>query len=165
MSENREEKQPLQLYIMVSVPEAKEENIWIEPIVLGVFETKELAREAWKSRTYDYKDIRAKTIHIYYEKMQTTRDKAPEVLYAKMIYYVEQFGKDKPLRFEFMPYWDGFYEHEEEINYSYESTHSDICKELGWIYHCGNQLFVTKLELNKLTRIPIPLYDKDGNKR
>lgn len=33
---------------MVSIPEAKEENIWVEPIVLGVFETKELAREVWK---------------------------------------------------------------------------------------------------------------------
>lgn len=167
MNEYYDEKQPLPLYIMVSIPEPKEENIWVEPIVLGVFETKELAREAWKNRTPDYKDIRAKTVHIYYEKMQTTRTKAPEVFYAKMIYYVEQFGKNKPLQFTFIPWWDGFFENEKDIIYTYErkETEAGLCEEMGWIYHCGNYPFVTKLELNKLTRIPIPLYDKDGNKR
>lgn len=166
MIENYEEKQPLPLYIMVSIPEANKENIWCEPIVLGVFETKELAREAWKNRTKEYRDIRAKSIHIYYEKMQTTRTKAPNVLYASMVYYVEQFGKDKPLRFTFIPSWDGFVENEEDIVYSKDDTsRATLCKELGWIYYCGNSLFVTKLELNKLTRINIPLYDKNGNKR
>ena len=166
MMENYDEKQPLPLYIMVSIPEAKEENIWVEPIVLGVFETKELAREAWKNRTPDYKDIRAKTVHIYYEKMQTTRTKAPDTLYAIMVYSVEQFGKDKPLRFDFTPWWDGFIKNEEDIVYSNDGiSRATLCKELGWIYHCGNQHFVAKLELNKLTRISIPLFDKDGNKR
>ena len=165
MIKNHKEKEPLPLHIMVSIPDAKEENIWVEPIVLGVFETKELAREVWKNRPKEYRDIRAKTIHIYYEKMQTTRAKAPEVLYAKMIYYVEQFGKDKPLQFDFIPWWDGFYENEKDIIYSHERTEATLCEELGWIYHCGNYPFVTKLELNKLTRIPIPLFDKDGNKR
>ena len=155
------------LYIMVSIPEAKQENIFHEPIVLGVFETKELAREAWKNRTPDYKDIRAKTVHIYYEKMQTLLEKAPNVLYAKMSYHVEQFRSDEPLRFEFIPAWDGFYESEDDIKPPHPQGISSLvlCKEMGWIYRCGNSGFVTKVELNKLTRIPIPLYDSKGNKR
>ena len=165
MNKYYDEKHPLPLYIMVSIPEAKEENIWIEPIVLGVFETKELAREVWKNRPKEYRDIRAKTIHIYYEKMQTKSSKAPQILYAKMVYYVMQYSKNEPLEFIFVPCWDGFFENEKDIIYTYEKTYATYCEEVGYIYHCGNYPFVTKLELNKLTRISIPLFDKDGNKR
>ena len=40
---------------------------------------------------------------IYYEKMQTKSSKAPQILYAKMVYYVMQYSKNEPLKFIFVP--------------------------------------------------------------
>ena len=55
------------LYVMVSIPEAKVENVFETPIILGVFDSKETAQNAWKARSSEFKDIKAKTIHKYYE--------------------------------------------------------------------------------------------------
>ena len=47
------------LYVMVSIPEAKIENVFESPIILGVFDSKEAAQNAWKARTSEFKDIKA----------------------------------------------------------------------------------------------------------
>ncbi len=38
------------LYVMVSIPEAKIENAFTPPTVLGVFDSRESAKNAWKQR-------------------------------------------------------------------------------------------------------------------
>ena len=53
------------MYVMVSVPENKEENIYESPIILGCFKTKDDAKAAWKARTPAFKSIKAKTVHVY----------------------------------------------------------------------------------------------------
>ena len=45
------------LYVMVSIPEAKRENVYTPPIILGVFDSKESAKNAWKARTPEFKQI------------------------------------------------------------------------------------------------------------
>lgn len=65
------------LYVMVSVPEAKIENVFHAPVILGVFDSKEAAQNAWKVRTPDFRDMKAKTLHKNVENFATESNELP----------------------------------------------------------------------------------------
>lgn len=81
------------MYVMVSIPEANINNIYKEPILLGCFKSKEDARTAWKSRTSEYKSIKAKTIHIYYFNLQTDVPEIPETVFFCGTYRVTEYSE------------------------------------------------------------------------
>ena len=158
------------LYVMISIPESKIENVHIPPILLGVFDSRESAKAAWKARPDEYRDIRAKTVHVYYEVFPTERTELPSHVYMWGRYVVHGYwNADDPIQFSFIPAYNGFFE-----------TYEDYLKWRGWLekehgytdpnprefwtssgcpYYASNNNIVERFEINRLTRIPVQLTD------
>lgn len=152
------------MYVMVFVPENKEENIYESPIILGCFETKDDAKTAWKSRTPEYKSIKAKTVHIYYFDLQTDVPEIPETVFFCGTYHVSEY--DEVLHFDFLP--DNGYSDIESYNNALEYVNSlhplsfrDFCeKSNGWeTFYVSNELFCIECPVNRLVSIAVPLTD------
>ena len=155
------------LYVMVSVPEAKIENVFKSPIILGVFDSKETAQNAWKTRTSDFKDIKAKTVHKYYETFSSERLELPKYIYFWATYYVYGFSEDEAPEFVFMPYANGYYETYEEysakkawVKEQNPISQKAFCEDSGFVFYASNEDIIEKIELNHLMRIPVQLTEK-----
>lgn len=159
------------LYVMVSIPEPKIENVYASPLILGVYDSKESARTAWKNRPADFKDIRAKSVHIYSEIMATELEVLPKDVWLTARYIVFQFSKDDKLQMVFYPKWDGYYASledykkrmdwylEQGIDLSKALTERELCKSMQWIFYSSNENYMEQFELNKLVRVVVPLTD------
>ena len=155
------------LYVMVSVPEAKIENVFESPIILVVFDSKEAAQNAWKSRTLEFKDIKAKTVHKYYETFSSEHLELPQHIYLWATYYVYGFSEDETPEFVFMPYANGYYETYDEylakktwVKEQNPISQKSFCEDSGFVFYASNEDIIEKIELNRLVRIPVKLTDK-----
>lgn len=165
--ENRMEQNLFSLYVMVSIPEAKIENIFAPPIILGVFDSKESAKNAWKQRSKEFRDIRAKTVHTYYETFATNRTELPSDLYLWALYHVYKLiGREVP-EFVFHPYGNGYFEtydeclsRIEEVKQLNPRSWKDIRDSCGFTFYASNEWIVEKIELNRLVRIPVQITEK-----
>ena len=158
-------KYAMPMYVMVSVPEIKEDNIYQSPVILGCFKTKEDAKAAWKARTPNYKSIKAKTVHIYYFNLQTDVQEIPENVFFVGSYEVSKYGGE--LHFWFTPsdsYADieSYYNVCEWLNAQpTRLTFREFCeKSNGWeTFYASNQLFCIECPVGKLVNISVPLTD------
>ena len=159
-------KYAIPMYVMVSIPEIKKENIYNSPIILGCFKTKEDAKTTWKTRTPDYKSIKAKTVHIYCFDLQTDKQEVPENVFFSGSYKV--FESDGKLHFNFIP--SNSYADIESYNNVYDWFNAQhpisfrkFCKKsnLGYIFYASNELFCIECPVGKLINISVPLIDKD----
>ena len=157
-------KYAMPMYVMVSVPEIKEDNIYQSPIILGCFKTKEDAKAAWKARTPNYKSIKAKTVHIYYFNLQTDVQEIPENVFFMGSYNVSEYGGE--LHFVFIPsdsYADieSYYNVREWINTQPTISFREFCeKSNGWqTFYASNELFCIECPVGKLVNISVPLTD------
>lgn len=155
------------MYVMVSIPENKEDNVYKSPIILGCFTTKDNAKAAWKSRTPEYKSIKAKTVHIYYFDLQTDVLEIPEIVFFCGTYHVSEYSGE--LHFDFIPdngYPDieSHYNVLEWVNSLHPLTFRDLCnKSNGWeTFYASNELFCIECPVNKLVNIVVPLTDVAG---
>ena len=156
------------VYVMVSIPEAKLENVYESPIILGVFDSKENARMAWKARTPDFKDIKAKTVHQYVETFITERTARPQSIYLWANYSVYGVAPEEKPEFVFMPYHAGYYERYEEylekkawVRDQNPISKKEFCEKAGFVFYASNEDIVEKVELNRLIRIPVELTAKN----
>lgn len=152
------------MYVMVSIPEAKAENIYKSPVVLGVYKTKEDAKIAWKARTAEYKSIKAKTIHIYYFTLQTDVPEIADTIFFSGTYRVSEYGGE--LHFVFLPgdsYPDieSYYNVLAWVNQFHPISFRNFCeKSNGWeTFYASNELFCIPCPVNKLVIIPVPFTD------
>ena len=152
------------MYVMVSIPEAKEDNIYKSPIILGCFKSRDDAKSAWKSRTPEYKSIKAKTVHTLYFDLQTDVPEIPETVFFCGTYHVSEYGGE--LHFVFLP--DNGYPDIESYNNVLEWVNSmhpmsfrDFCKKSnGWeTFYASNELFCIECPVNRLMNIAVPLAD------
>ena len=155
------------LYVMVSIPEAKIENVFDSPIILGVFDSKETAQNAWKARTLDFKDIKTKTVHKYYETFSTERADLPQYIYLSATYYVYGFSEDETPEFVFMPYANGYYETYDEylekkawVKEQHPTSWKTFCEESEFVFYASNEDIIEKFEINRLVKIPVQLTEK-----
>ena len=155
------------LYVMVSLPEAKLENVFESPMILGVFDSKENAQNAWKTRTSDFKDIKAKTVHKYYETFSTEREDLPQYIYLWATYYVYGFSEDETPEFVFMPYANGYFETYDEysakkawVKEQNPISQKAFCEDSGFAFYASNEDIIEKFEINRLVKIPVQLVDK-----
>lgn len=155
------------LYVMVSIPEAKVENVFDSPIILGVFDSKETAQNAWKARTPEFRDIKAKTVHKYVEMFLSDRTDLPQYIYLWATYYVYGFSEGEKPNFIFFPYNAGYYETYEEylekknwVMSHNPISHKQSCDNCGWIFYASNEDIIEKIEINRLVRIPVKLTEK-----
>lgn len=155
------------LYVMVSVPEAKIENVFDSPVILGVFDSKEAAQNAWKARTPDFRDIKAKTLHKYVETFATERNDLPQDIYLWATYYVYGFSEEEKPEFVFMPYNAGFYETYEDylaqkarVMERKPISQKDFCEKSGFVFYASNEDIAEKIEINRLVRIPVEITEK-----
>lgn len=152
------------MYVMVSIPEAKKESIFKSPIILGVFETKEDAKNAWKARTAEYKSIKAKTVHVYYFDFRTDVPVIPETVFFTGSYTVSEWGGN--LHFDFIPS-DGFpdieshYNRNEWLSSLHPMSFRENCERSdGWkTFYASNQMFCIECPVNRLVNIAVPLTD------
>jgi hypothetical protein len=157
-------KYALPMYVMVSIPEAKEENIYQSPTILGCFKTNEDAKSAWKARTPDYKSIKAKTVHVYYFNLQTDVQEIPENIFFSGSYEVSEYGEE--LHFDFTPS-DSYPDIESYHNVmEWLATQSTLSlrerceKSNGWqTFYASNELFCIECPVGKLVNISVPLID------
>ena len=153
------------MYVMVSVPEIKEENIYQLPIILGCFKTKEDAKAAWKARTPDYKSIKAKTVHVYYFDLRTDEEKIPEIIFFCGSYTVSKYGGE--LHFVFTPssgsYSDieSYYNMREWLDTKHPIYFREFCERSnGWqTFYASNEMFCIECPAGKLVNIPVPFTD------
>ena len=152
------------MYVMVSIPEKKEDNIYQSPIILGCFKTKDDAKTAWKSRTAEFKAIKAKTVHIYYFDLQTDVPVIPETIFFCGSYYVSEYGGE--LHFNFTPsgsYSDieSYHNLIEWINTQNTISFREFCERSdGWqTFYASNSLFCIECPVNKLVNIAVPFTD------
>lgn len=152
------------MYVMVSIPENKEENIYVSPRILGCFKTKADAKAAWKARTPEFKSIKAKSVHVYYFDLQTDVPEIPETVFFCGSYKVTKYSGE--LHFSFIPdngYPDieSYYNVLEWVN----SLHPLSCREFcagsnGWeTFYASNELFCVECPVNMLVNIAVPLKD------
>lgn len=154
------------LYIMVSIPEAKKENVFDAPVILGVFDFKEAAQNAWKARSPEFRDIKAKTVHKYCEAFTTERTELPQFIYLWATYHVYGFSEDEAPQFDFIPYNAGFYETYEEylskkawVMERDPISYKEFCEKSGFIFYASNEDIIEKIEVNRLVRIPVALQE------
>ena len=158
------------LYVMISIPESKIENVHIPPILLGVFDSRESAKAAWKARPDEYRDIRAKTVHVYYEVFPTERAELPSHVYMWGSYSVYRLGNtDGPIDFCFIPAYNGFFETYEdylkwrgwlEKEHGYTDPNArEFYASWDWPFYASNNNIIERFEINRLTRIPVQLTD------
>jgi len=153
------------MYVMVSIPESKEENIYESPIILGCFKTKDDAKAAWKSRTPEYKSIKAKTVHIYYFNLQTDVPEVPETVFFCGTYHVSKYSNGE-LHFAFLPsnsYPDieSHYNDLKWVNSQRPISFRDFCESSnGWkTFYASNEMFCIECPVNRLVNIVVPLTD------
>lgn len=152
------------MYVMVSIPENKRDNVYASPIILGCFKTKDDAKLAWKSRTPEYKSIKAKTVHIYYFNLQTDVPEIPETVFFCGTYQVSEYSGT--LHFVFTPsdsYSDieSYYNVLEWVNSQHPTSFRDSCERSnGWqTFYVSNELFCIECPVNRLVSIAVPLTD------
>ena len=157
-------KYALPMYVMVSVPEVKEENIYQLPIILGCFKTKEDAKAAWKARTPVYKSIKAKTVHVYYFDLQTDVQEIPENIFFCGSYEVSEYGEE--LHFAFVPgnsypNIESYYNLRAWLDTQPAISFRERCeKSNGWeTFYASNELFCIECPVGKLVNITVPLTD------
>ncbi len=157
-------KYALPMYVMVSVPEVKKENIYKSPVILGCFKTKEDAKVAWKARTPDYKFIKAKTVHVYCFELQTDIQKIPDNVFFCGSYKVSESGEE--LHFRFTPshsYSDinSYYNVREWLDAQPTVKFREFCKNSnGWAtFYASNELFCVECQVGKLVKIVVPFSD------
>lgn len=150
------------MYMMVSIPACSLETVYEPPIILGVFETKELAKAAWKARPKEYRDIRAKTVHTYVEYMETYEDHLPEKVWLWAFYDAQQYP-DGEFSFCCIPHYLGFLTSFEcykqlraERNYD-PMFQQNFCKKYGFRLFAENPDIIAEFEPNKLSRYTVPL--------
>lgn len=155
------------LYVMVSIPEAKTENVFESPIILGVFDSKEAAQNAWKTRTPDFKDIKAKTVHKYCETFSAERADLPRFIYLWASYCVYSYSSDEKPQFDFCPYAGGYYETYEDylekktfVKAQNTLSWKEVCDESDFVFYASNEDIIEKFEINRLVRIPVQLTEK-----
>lgn len=154
------------LYVMMSVPEAKLENVYAQPIILGVFDSKERAQNAWKQRSADFKDIKTKTVHTYYEVMPTEQDALPGRVYLWASYQAYAFSEDEKPELVFTPYANGFFASIEDYKAKKAWLQAQnpmpwrtFCEESGFIFYASNENITGEFEINRLVRVPVELTD------
>ena len=157
-------KYALPMYVMVSVPEVKEENIYQSPIILGCFKTKEDARAAWKARTPEYKSIKAKTVHVYYFDLQTDVQEIPENVFFCGTYKVSKRGGKLHFGFTFKdsyPDIESYYNVLEWLKTLPMISFREFCESSnGWeTFYASNELFCVECSVGKLVNIAVPLTD------
>lgn len=158
-------KYAMPMYVMVSVPEIKEDNIYQSPVILGCFKTKEDAKAAWKARTPNYKSIKAKTVHIYYFNLQTDVQEIPEKVFFCGSYTVSEYSGE--LHFVFIPSSGSYSNIESYYNMrDWLDTKHTICfrefceRSNGWqTFYASNELFCIECPVGKLVNISVPLTD------
>ncbi len=155
------------LYVMVSIPEAKIENVFETPIILGVFDSKEAAQNAWKARPSDFKDIKAKTVHKYYETFSTERADLPQFIYMWATYLVYGYSSDEEPQFDFFPYAGGYYETYDDylekkayVKAQNPISWKTVCEKSDFVFYASNEDIIEKIEINRLVRIPVQLTEK-----
>lgn len=154
------------MYVMVSVPENKEDNVYKSPIILGCFKTKDDAKAAWKSRTPEYKSIKAKTVHIYCFNLQTDVPEIPEAVFFCGTYHVSASYNSGELRFDFLPS-DSYPDIEshlnilEWVNSQHPISFRELCEQTNrWkTFYASNEMFCIECPVNKLVNIAVPLTD------
>ena len=159
-------KHAMAMYVMFSVPEAKEENIYKSPIILGCFKTKDDAKAAWKARTPEYKQIKAKTVRTYYFNLQTDVPEIPETVFF-VGYYRVSFRSGE-LHLHLTPA-DSYVDIESYNNLrewlKTQNTRSfrELCERSGgWeTFYASNEGFCVECPVNKLVKIEVPLADVD----
>lgn len=152
------------MYVMVSVPENKVENIYESPIILGCYKTKDDAKAAWKARTPGFKSIKAKTVHVYYFDLQSDVQEIPEKVFFCGSYKVTEYSEE--LHFDFIPN-DGYPDIEshnnvlEWVNSLHPLSCRDFCEQSnGWqTFYASNEMFCIECPVNRLVNIPVPLID------
>lgn len=154
------------LYVMVSIPEAKFENVFTPPIILGVFDSKESAQNAWKQRTADFKNIKSKTVHTYYEVLSTERPALPSSVYLWATYTAYGFSREESPNLDFTPLANGFFEtykdyqiKKERLNQQNHITWRKFCEESGFVFYASNENIVEEFKINRLVKVPIELTD------
>ena len=152
------------LYVMVSIPEAKIENVFESPIILGVFDSKETAMSAWNARTPEFKDIKAKNVHKYCETFSSERLELPQHIYLWATYYVYGFSEDEAPEFVFTPYANGYYETYDEyltkkawVKEQNPISQKEFCEDSGFVFYASNEDIIEKTEINRLVRIPVSI--------
>lgn len=151
------------LYVMVSLPPNDIAQAFNNPIILGVFDSKEKAHEAWKNRSVEYKDIKAKSVRVYCEFMNTELPAIPQYVWLRAYYKVYQFSDGEPTQVYFAPGWNGFYEKNEDIAPVEGKSMRETCAACGWNFFCSNEQIIVRFELNKLTRHVVELTDVNKN--
>jgi len=155
------------LYTMVSVPEAKMENVLVSPILLGVFDSRETAQKVWKARPAEFKDIKAKTVHTYVETFVWEQEELPPEIYLWANYTVYGFAPDEKPEFVFTPYSAGYF----ETYYAYLKRKAElkalnpipwktVCRNSDFVFYASNEDIAEKVEINRLVRIPVELTEK-----
>ncbi len=154
------------LYVMVSIPEAKTENVYTQPIILGVFDSKESAQTAWKQRPAEFKDIKAKTVHTYCETLSTEQAVLPSKVYLWANYQAYAFSEDEKPELEFTPYASGFFASMEECEAKKAWLRAQnpipwrsVCEESGFVFYASNANITEEFEVNRLVRVPVELTD------
>lgn len=151
------------MYMMVSIPACSLETVYEPPIILGVFETKELAREAWKARPKEYRDIKAKTVHTYVETMICEGDEVPENIWLWALYYVEEspgghlFISCYPYNCGFLPSYEAFEQEYTNLKSKKPIMRQEFCQRWGYRLYAENPHIIAQFEPNKLTRYTVPL--------
>lgn len=155
------------LYVMVSIPEAKIENVLNTPVILGIFDSKETAQQAWKSRTSEFRGIKAKTVHKYCETFITERTELPQYLYLWANYHVYGFSENERPEFVFLPYDAGYFETYEDylakkawVMGHNPISHREFCDRNGFVFYASNEDIIEKIALNRLVNIPVTLTEK-----
>jgi len=153
---------------MVSIPEVKIENVYDSPVILGVFDSKEAAQNAWKSRSSEFRDIKAKTVHKYCEAFVTERMELPQFIYLWATYQVYGFSEDEKPEFIFIPYDAGYYETYEDylakkarVIACNPISCREFCEKNGFIFYASNEDIVEKIEINRLVRIPVKITERN----
>lgn len=152
------------MYVMVSIPEVKEENIYASPVILGCFTTKDEAKAAWKARTPEYKVIKAKTVHIYIFVFESDVPEIPETVFFCGFYEVSRYSDT--LHFSFIPSYsypdiESYYNEREWLESLHPLSHRDYCERSdGWAtFYASNENFCIECPVNKLVNIVVPLTD------
>ena len=161
----RVHKYVIPMYVMVSVPEVKEENIYQPPIILGCFKTREDAKAAWKARTPEYKFIKAKTVHVYYFNLRTDVEVIPEKIFFCGSYKVSRRGGE--LNFSFIPDIGSYTDIEsynnviEWLSTMHVIWFRESCERSnGWeIFYASNEMFCIECPVDKLVNIPVLFTD------
>ena len=156
------------LYVMVSIPAAKLENVHTQPIILGVFDSQGSAQKAWKQRPKEFKDIKTKTVHTYVETLLTEKDTLPQKVYLWANYQVYAFSEYDPPEMEFTPYACGFFETYDAyaakkawLQAQTPIPWRTVCEESGFVFFASNADVVGEFEINRLARVNVELIDTD----